>query len=134
MKISSLFFGLAIFSMVVVGMWGTAGHIADNYGVTTSEDLDSLSQLEDLEDEMDGAMNFTGTPFELLAGIPFFTAAVAGIQMFQTILSISDSVITLIATLGGMLPIPTFITSGITVMMWTFLAFTFLNALFNRDV
>ena len=135
MKFSGVFIGMIIFSMVLTGMWGFTEHLATNYGVETSKELDSLSNMEDIEEQMKSANDVVkDSPFKAAANIPFFTQAVTGLSMILKIFEISQSFITLIATGGGLIGLPPFITTGLTALFWLFIVFTTLSAIFGRDV
>ena len=128
-------FGMIIFSMILTGMWGFTGHIASNYGVETSEDLKLLSNVGDIESQMyNSSRVIKDSPFGSVAGISFFTPAITGLSMLLNIFEISQTFITLVASVGGLINLPPFVASGLTAIFWIFFAFTLISTFFGRDV
>ena len=135
MKLSALFFGMIVFSSILAGMWGFTGHLATNYGVETSEDLTELSNIADIEGQMQDAHDVVkNSPFGSVAGIEFFTPAITGLSMLLKVFEISESFVVLIASAGGLIGIPEFVTTAITASFWVFFAFVLISTFFGRDV
>jgi hypothetical protein len=140
MKLSGFLMAFIGFGVILVGLLGATGSMANNYDVDTSDTLDTISGLgssaiSTTKSESEGMKTIINNPF---AGIPGFEQAwglgVVGFKAIQTLFSLLSSITQTIVSLGGILPVPTFISDGITALFTVFFLFSIVSAAFGRNV
>lgn len=113
-----LLIGLICFGTFVIGMWGATGSMATSYGVSTTESLDELSKIAEVQTQTETVEEVFASPF---SQVPFlsevYSLTFAGMVAVQKLLSVVDNAFTIIATVGGLIPIPDFILTALKALL-----------------
>ena len=135
MKISTLVYGFVVFSIIVSAFAGFSAHIANNYGVEISSDLNSLNQMSEYRDYALEMQEELDNPFSGIAGLDVvFTTVVAGYTAIQPIFKMMSSVTSLILSIGGLLPLPIWLIDGVTILIIFTIVFSLIAILTGRDL
>ena len=129
MKLRLYIIALLVFGTVTTAFWGAAGHMASNYGVDVSENLDSLSQVTNISTTARDAESRLENPWgDGFTGI-IYTTLQAGYSVVVSMLSVVDNTVTIIITVNGLVPVPGFVIDLIEAVFFTFFVFAFITYL-----
>jgi hypothetical protein len=138
MEIQNLLIGIAIFSLVIVGLWGTTGFFTNLSGVysttdsTSLEDLDRIDALQTIADSAKNTITSTNPggawsdqPIELVTG------AFAVLTSLWTLPGTLTGVITASANI---LHAPTWFVTGISTILFLAISWQIVSALIKWRV